>query len=634
MTVQILSLLGLSAAEAKQAADALLDIDNDTGPERLERLLVLEGTATLGEHASVYQHLDAAKRVEKFLSVVVGPRTGDGRRLELPGNLGNAGWPVVWVSRPGGINWRMTKAAVANRHPGSVSATLDQHPLISLLSLEEMFDRIHEKFIYEVPGRVASPGLWLAGADDEAATFAAALALAIRRVCEPGPGTDAAFGELLPARAGGARLSESGPLARYLGRIEEMNREASHALGKLGGLGGMLKRRDNGVQRYVTKVGEALTDLRDLIVAVLREASVASAADTMTANQRDLVRNAGLEFEAEMSPTSSRPSLLTGSAADQSLIYRTVARAVTGGDSMPLVAKRLTATERQVTRHGSERYLPEVDNCCPSSLLAQLVDASQRVPRHATVAEARRELGLDAATAAAQALKDLVLAVANQEWSPASITSRQLAGARAALDGARKALTDYASTVDGARGGARGARLSRLSESSLPVLCDLVLRAVGLELASPSVSGQEALRAAQDRSAGMLAEWTRQVQADGVAAQPSFASSRAHDAMYVLEDDVASVRDALLYPPGEEMWQLCAPADLSALNPDAPPISIRFASRLTREALAGTVPGDEPVWTSSGSFAGLLRLVLLRTGVATSNWSMPDAAALSTVTEP
>jgi hypothetical protein len=631
VTVQILSLFGLSAVQAQQAAEALLDIDTDTGPERLERLLVLEGTAMLGEHAPIYQHLDAANRVEKFLCVTVGPRTGDGRKLELPGNLGGAiGWPVLWVSRPGGINWRMAKAAVANRHPGSVPPNLDQHPLVSLLSIDEMFDRVHER-LAEVPVRVASPGLWLAGADDEAVTFAGALALAIRHVCEAGPGTDAAFNELLPARAGGARLSESGPLARYLGRIDEMDREASRALAKLGGLGAMLKRGDNGVQRYVIKVGEALTDLRDLIIQVLRDASVASTADKMTANQRGLVRNAGLEFEAE---TSADPSRMTGSATEQSLIYRTIARAISGGDSIPLVAKRLTATERQITRYGSKSYLPEVESCCPPSLLARLADAPQRVPRHASIADARSELGLDDAKAAAQALQDLALAVANREWSPASITARELAGARAGLDGARKALTEHASTVSGVQGGVRGARLSRLSESRLPVLYDLVLRTVSLELASPSTSGQEALRAARARAAAMVEEWTRHVQAHGVAAQPPFASSSARDAVYALEDDVATARDALLYPARDEMWQLCTPVDLNVLDVDAPPISIRFASRLNREALAGTVPGDEPVWTSSGSFAGLLRLVSLRKGIASSSWNMPDAVGLSTVTEP
>jgi len=622
MTVQILSLFGLSVAEATQAADEILDINMDTAPETLERLLLLEGTETLHEHAPVYQRLDSAHRVGKFLCVTVGPRGGDGGKLELPGNLGGQGWPVLWVSRLGGINWRMAKAAVANRHPGNVPAAIDQHPLVGLLSIDEIFDRVHERFLEEVPVRVASPGLWLAGADDEAATFAGALALAIRRVSEPGPGTEAAFGELLPARAGGARLSENGPLARYLGRVSEMDREASHALARQGGFGGMLKRGDGGVPRYLTKVGEALTDLRDLVVQLLQEANVGGAVAAMTANQRDLVRNAGVEFDAEASPQSSA---MAGFVAEQSLIYRSLARAIAGGDSIPLVAKRLTVTERQIARHGSASYLPEVEIRCPSSLLARLGDATRRVPRHGAVAEVRGELGLDAAARAALALKDLILAVANQEWSPTSVTSRELAGTRAALDGTRKALTEYASTVAGIRGGTRGARLSRLSESRFPVLCDLVLHAVALELASPSANGQEALRSAHDRAVGMLEEWTRHVQADGVAAQPPFASATAHDAVNLLEDDVATARDALLYPVRNEMWQLCEPDDLGALNVDAPPVTIRFASRLTRGALLGTVPGDEPVWTSSGSFAGLLRLVSLRPGVASSDWSRPFA---------
>jgi hypothetical protein len=630
MTVQVLSLAGLSTAEAMQGAQALLDIDDETAPDRLDRLLVLESTALLGEHGPVYQWLEAANRVGKFLCVTVGPRAGDGRKLDMPGNLGGGlGWPVLWVSRPGGINWRMASAAVANRRPGSVPSTLDGHPLVSLLAIDEMFDRVHDR-LGEVPVRVASPGLWLAGADDEAAVFAAALALAIQRVCEPGPGNDAAFVELLPAMAGGARLSETGPLARYLGRLAEMDREAANALAKQGVLGGMLKRGDNGALRYVIKAGEALADLRNLVVQVLRDASVGTAA-TMSANQRDLVRNAGIEFESDVAPS---PSATAGSAAEQSLVYRTLTRAVGGGDSIPVVVKRLSATERQIIRRGSKSYLAEVENCCPSSLLAQLVDPQQRVSRHVAAAEARFELGLVAAVKAAQALKDLVLAVANQEWSPAGVTTRELAGARAALEGTRKALTDYVGTVDDAGGGARGARVSRLSENRLPVLCDLVLQVAGFELASPSASGPDALRAAQRRATDMIEEWTRQVRAQGVTALPPFAKSGTHAAVYVLEEDVAAVREALLYPARDEMWQLCAPADLSALNATAPPIVIRFASRFTREALAGTVPGDEPVWTSSGKFAGLLRLVELRSGVASSNWSISNGAGSPAATEP
>ncbi len=629
MTVEILALSGLPAAGARQAADALLDLD--TGPDRLERLLVLDDTALLDEHAAVYQHIDAANRVEKLLCVTIGPRTGDGRKLELPGNLGGGqGWPVLWVSRLGGINWRVAKAAVANRHPGTTPATPDQHPIVKLLSVDEMFNRVHETFRKTVPRGVASPGLWLAGADDEAATFAGALAVAIRRICEHGPDGENPFGELLPAQVGGASLGETGLLARYLGRIAEMDREATRALEKAAGLGGMFK-RDNGVQRYVVKAGEALTDLRDLTVQMLRDASVAGTGGELAASQRDLIRNAGVEFAA--GPAPRHPSQLAGSAIEQSPVYRAVAKAVRGGDPIPVVARRLTATERLVARHGSASYLPEVDKRCPADLLAWLAAAPPRAPRRMTAEAARGELGLDDARAAAQGLKELVLTVANREWSPAGVTSRDLAGTRAALDGTRKALTDHVSMADSRRGRVRGAWLSRLGENLIPVLCDLVLQAMAPELASPSASGKEALYSAHGRAAAMLAEWTHQVQAEGVAAQPPFASTSGHDALQVIEDDVAGVRDALLYPVTDEMWQLCGPEDLSALDLEVPPISIRFASRLNQKALAGTLPGDEPVWTSSGSFAGLLRLVPLRSGVASSNWGRTDPDNLSSASE-
>ena len=118
-----------------------------------------------------------------------------------------------------------------------------------------------------------------------------------------------------------------------------------------------------------------------------------------------------------------------------------------------------------------------------------------------------------------------------------------------------------------------------------------------------------------------------------MTAQPSFASGSARDAAYATENDVATVRDALLHPARDEMWQLCTPADLRALDVDAPTLSVRFASRLTKEALR-SLPGDEPVWTSSGSFAGVLRLVPLRAGIAVSTWSEAESESPSTMLEP
>jgi hypothetical protein len=630
VSVVTLSLSGLSAAEAEQATTALLDIDSG-GPDRLERLLVLDDTALLGEHLDVYEQIDTAHRVEKLVCVTVGPRPGDGRRLGLPGNLGGVqGSPVLWVSRPAGIDWKMTKSLVANRHPGFTPATLDRHPLIGLLSVEEMFDRVYQAFL-GVPDRVASPGLWLAGEDDEAATFAGALAIAIARVCDPAPGLEGPFAELTPDRSGGARLAEAGPLARYLGRVGELDRATTRALEKQAGFGGLLRRGESEVRGHVARIGEALTDLRDLVDQVLRDADVAGGIGDLTSNQQSLVRNAGLEFEAQ---GALRPAAgPAASAAEQSLAYRAVAGAVQGGDPIPSVGERLIATEREIGRKGSAAYCREVDARCPSAFLADLTSAPQKLPRRGGHAEARHELGLDGAVAAAGALGDLIVGVANREWSPAAITSGELVRAKAALDGTSRALTGFASEAGGSRGGTRAARRARLGESLVPVLRDLVMSVVAAELASPSASGPEALRMAKDRTAAMLAEWTKLVQAQGVTAQPSFASGSARDASNAIQDDVANIRDALLHPVRDEMWQLCSPADLRALDVDAPTPSIRFASRLTKEALR-SLPGDEPVWTSSGSFAGVLRLVPLQAGIAVSTWGEAEPQSPSIALEP
>jgi hypothetical protein len=236
---------------------------------------------------------------------------------------------------------------------------------------------------------------------------------------------------------------------------------------------------------------------------------------------------------------------------------------------------------------------------------------------------------------AAKALEDLVVAVANREWSPA-VSSGEVARIRVALDGVCKALTEHADAVGSAGSGARGARLARLGESLTPVLRDLVLQVLADESAQPSTGGQEAFEAARERAAGLLAAWVLHVQANGVSSRLPFASSSMHAAVpFADQGDVAEIREALLYRPAQEMWQLCAPGDLSALNVAPVPEVVRFASRLNKSALAGTLPGDQPVWTSSGSYAGLLRLVPLRSGFVSSSWGETSSMAdPSPVAEP
>jgi hypothetical protein len=628
MTVEILSLSGRSAAQAATAAASLLDIDNGSGPDRLDRLLVVDDTALLGEHADVYPQIENSNRVEKLLCVTVGPRPDGSWKLSLPGNLGgNQGTPVLWVSRPAGIDWRVAKAAKANRHAGATAAAMDQqHPLIRLLILDEIFDKILE-VMEGFPHRAASPGLWLAGADDEAATFAGALAVAIRRVGDPGSGPDGPFQELLPARAGGARLAENGPLARHLTRLAESDREVTRALEGRSGIGGVLHRGDGDIPRHVARAGEALTGLRDLVDRLLREAHVPGGAGELESRQRSLIRNAGLEFEAEM---MARPAAGTA-PAQEAPTYRALAAGIRGGDSIPLAGRRLMATEQQVARQGSDKYRQWAAQACPQPLIEMLAAAPRKAPR-GDIPKVRHDLGLAQAQAAAQALAQLITDVANREWSPTAVTPAELLRVRAALDGTGKALAEFARGTASARGGVRAARAARLGDSLLPVLRELVLRQVAAELAAPSANGPEALRSAHDRAAALLASWAAHVQAHGVTALPPFAADLALDGAHSLEEDVATVREALLYPVRDEMWQLCAPGDLSALDVDAETVSIRFASRLTERALAG-LPGGEPVWTSSGTLAGQLRLVQLRAGVAESHWGTADPAGAQAAME-
>jgi hypothetical protein len=86
---------------------------------------------------------------------------------------------------------------------------------------------------------------------------------------------------------------------------------------------------------------------------------------------------------------------------------------------------------------------------------------------------------------------------------------------------------------------------------------------------------------------------------------------------------VAEIREVITHDPREVMWQLCTPADLSALDVVSRPQVVAFAPRLARQPLGDVLPRDT-VWTSSGQHAGLLRLVPLRAGLARPKWAGED----------
>ncbi len=352
---------------------------------------------------------------------------------------------------------------------------------------------MHQAFDEGVQGRVASPGLRLAGTDNEAATFAAALGVAIGGLCGAGSGPDGPFRTLLPAAAGGASLDDNGPVGRYRDEVMAAAAGASKALEEVTGLRGRLRRGDGGLHGQLVELRAALADLRELVTRLLREAH---AVGQPTDNQRRLVPSAGIRFEGHASART--PASASTGVADRSHISQAISDAIKGGDTLGLVARRWRGPSVRSRATAAEAICRRWTKACPSGLLDRIVD---QIPRSSLrgmgAAEAGKVLGIDDAKRSAQALVDLLIHVANKEWSPAAPDPGELAGARIALDGISAALTEQAG--DGA-GKARRTRLAQLGDVLMPVLRDLVLRCVADEAAAPSPGGQQAFQAARRRA--------------------------------------------------------------------------------------------------------------------------------------
>jgi hypothetical protein len=147
------------------------------------------------------------------------------------------------------------------------------------------------------------------------------------------------------------------------------------------------------------------------------------------------------------------------------------------------------------------------------------------------------------------------------------------------------------------------------------VLCALVLRVVAAACAARGATGMQSRTGASELTDQLLAQWKGHVHEHGMSDPPPFA---VEDGVEVLpvginEAGAAEIREAVVYGPQREMWQLCQPGHLDMLDLSASLSVVRFAPRQYREALAGMVPSDT-VWTSSGAYAGLLRLVPLQGG--------------------
>jgi hypothetical protein len=616
MTVEILRLSGLDTVQATEAANELLS-DRGKHPV-LRRTLVVDDAVALADHAETYQRLLTSRRLERLLSVAVGPRGPEGPagqrpRIRIPPNISSRqGSAVLWVGDPRGIDWRLSARAIADGHRGSSASGLDY--LLEVLSVEEVYDAVLRTMVEHVPNGVASPGLKLAGADDAAASFDAALVLAIQRLTGPDSGlaadAEAPFAMPQPGQSPAVGLTEGGELARYHGRIVTSASAISEALAKPRGR--LLRKSNPDVRDDVIATGQDLRAFRDRVARLF---TAAQSAGELTSAQRDLVIAAGISLPDPAAAEDGR-----------SKVFQTVAEAIRGGDTLPRVIRRLTLSGRQLKHRGSASYLAEVEKTCPSGLLGRLASPPQRPSGKAETQAWQQALGLADTARAADGLAALVVTVARREWSGNATAADAVTRARITLDGISERLAGHAAQAGTADvSGARAARLARLSDSLMPILCDLVDKVLTAESAAPSPAGQEALKRAHEKTGALLTEWLRYTAENGPLAQPSFATSAVYDHTYV-DDDIAAIREALLHDPRQEMWQLCEPDDISALDVAKAPRVVAFAPQPTKTALGEVLPQDMK-WTTSGSHAGLIRLVPLRSSATWVEWANGDGLA-------
>jgi hypothetical protein len=228
----------------------------------------------------------------------------------------------------------------------------------------------------------------------------------------------------------------------------------------------------------------------------------------------------------------------------------------------------------------------------------------------------RGQLAVHEATRSADALADLVTRVAAKEWSSGTVTPNDITLARIALDGVSEQLTAHADDIGDADSAVRA---SRLGESLMPSLRDLVLRVLADGSVIASTSGRDAVEQARAKTAELINGWTQHAHDEGALARPPFATSATGDIAYAEASEISQISEAIRYDPSGVMWQLCSAMDLGALDSAGMLQVVAFAPRLTKQPLVDVLP-PETVWTSSGAQAGLLRLVPLRSGLASPSW--------------
>jgi hypothetical protein len=220
----------------------------------------------------------------------------------------------------------------------------------------------------------------------------------------------------------------------------------------------------------------------------------------------------------------------------------------------------------------------------------------------------------------ASALTELLLKVAASEWSADSATLEDIARTKITIEAIQDQLSDYVASVEQTDSAGRDWQTARLSSSFEPTLRDLVSSVLIGHPARGHSDGQAAYRLVKCKTDDLISQWNAIAVERGPFARPPFATAADRDDSYLDQEDLGSITVAATYNPSDVMWQLCAPGDLAMLDTHGRNAVVTFAPQMMRQALVRLLPADT-VWTSSGQYAGLLRLVPLRPGGVSLDWS-------------
>lgn len=232
----------------------------------------------------------------------------------------------------------------------------------------------------------------------------------------------------------------------------------------------------------------------------------------------------------------------------------------------------------------------------------------------------QRQLDPARAASGADALAALVVRVATSEWSADRVLLAEIARLRIVVKGVNDQLRESA---DGIEKGVEQLEEPKLSGALAPTLRRLVLTVLARPAAQDRSDGQASFRQAKKVTSELIGSWVGAADDLGPLARPDFAQPDELEADEAADHDLSVINSVTLYDPYDVMWQLCGPRELTMLDTGARPAVVAFAPSMGQQPVRSpqAALSHEPVWTSSGMRAGLVRLVPLRDGGVEVEWS-------------